>query len=72
MDSIIRPIYTKPKKRKIYCYKKANWEALNTDCAALIDIIKTKFEAGECVEKLWDIFKSGLNKAIEKHIPMDQ
>ena len=69
VDSIIRPSYTPTKKRKMFCYKKANWDGLNADCAVLSQQIKTKYDSGECVINLWNMFKTGLNKAIEKHIP---
>ena len=69
VDSIIRPSYTPTKKHKMFCYKKANWDGLNADCAVLSQQIKTKYDSGECVINLWNMFKAGLNKAIEKHIP---
>ena len=55
VDSIIRPSYTPTKKRKMFCYKKANWDGLNADCAVLSQQIKTKYDTGECVINLWNL-----------------
>ena len=69
IDSIIRPSYTKTQKRKVYQYKKADWETLNKDCEELSASIKTRYDAGDCINQLWDLFKSKLNETIGSNIP---
>ena len=69
IDSTIRPNYILSKKRKVHQFKKAQWEDLYKECDEITKEIQLKFNAGDCINSLWDIFKSKLHKAIDNYIP---
>ena len=72
IDSIIRPNYNTTKKRKVLQFRKANWEELNKECTEISNHIKRRYEAGDSIDTLWDLFKKLLNQAIDTHIPSKQ
>ena len=57
----------KPVKRKIFNFKRANWENLNKD---LYEIDWNNLLLNKHPEVAWNIFKSRLNSLSLKHIPL--
>ena len=69
IDSIIRPNYVSSKKRKVFQYKKAQWTELEAKCDEITKDIQTRFNSGDSINELWELFKVRLLEAIDKHVP---
>ena len=67
VDSDLKPKYSKPKRRKVYKYKKADWDTVKSSVKALGDDIMNQTE--DSVETKWSELKDGLVKIMDKNIP---
>ena len=68
VDQDLRPVYNKPKQRKIYKFKQANWSSIKEEAAQLSDEIVS--DAGSTsVNNKWLKFKNGITKIMDKYIP---
>ena len=65
VDSDIKPKYNKPKRRKIYQYKKANWESVKDKMRAMASDVCSL----SSVEGCWERLKSGIDSILESDIP---
>ena len=63
------PQKSKSVKRKVYRYHKADWDNIRSDMNTLTDEIQKLYEENTSANDLWETFKLGLKKSIEKHIP---
>ncbi|KAK3103498.1 hypothetical protein FSP39_019645 [Pinctada imbricata] len=62
--------YSKPKRRKVYKYSKANWENIRTSVRSLgTDIIQ---HTEDSIEKKWTDLKEGITKIMNDNIPSKQ
>ena len=66
IDSDLKTRYNKPKHRKLYIYKRANWDNVKTKLQALSEYI---IQSSCSVEAKWDDFKKGIFKTMEDDIP---
>ena len=57
----------KPPKKRIFNYRKANWDGLNQE---LHNINWYDLFQGKCIYEAWEIFKSKLDISMRKFIPM--
>ncbi|XP_053378448.1 uncharacterized protein LOC128548092 [Mercenaria mercenaria] len=65
VDSDIKPKYNKPKRRKIYHYKKANWENIKAKmCRLSSEVCNMKN-----VENCWNDLKTGINSILDSEVP---
>ena len=69
---MIRPNYNTTSKRKVLQFNKGNWDELNKECIEISKQIKRRYDAGDDVNTLWELFKTLLNQAIDTHIPSKQ
>ena len=53
-------------------FNKGNWDELNKECIEISNQIRRRYDAGDDVNTLWDLFKTLLNQAIDTHIPSKQ
>ena len=53
-------------------FNKGNWDELNKECIEISKQIKRRYDAGDDVNTLWELFKTLLNQAIDTHIPSKQ
>ena len=67
VDSELKPKYSKPKRRKVYKYKKADWNAVKSSVKALGLNIVNRVNAS--VETKWTELKDGLVKIMDDNIP---
>ena len=67
-DIDIIPQHIKQKPHKIYIFSKANWDKINDDMDQLSSEI-TSAPPSSTVEDLWDSFKSGIGKSMDRNIP---
>ena len=66
-DLDIRPQYVKQKKRKVYKYNKANWEAIASELEETSN--KLKGNKHLTVDEMWNMFKTEINNSVEKNVP---
>ena len=62
------PQYIRQKRRKFYVFNKADWEAMHRGTSCLSSEIVDSAASGN-VEDLWNTFKTGIHKLMDKHIP---
>ena len=67
VDTELKPKYNKPKRRKVYKYKKADWDSIKTSVKSLGDEIMNHSE--DTVETKWTDLKEGLTKIMNENIP---
>ena len=65
IDSEIKPRYNSPKRRKIYQYKKANWETIGEK------MLDTSQRDCECmdIEECWNLLKQGISVCLDSDVP---
>ena len=68
-DCETKPYYQSKRPRKGYTYHKANWEELQKELINLSANINEQYQNGATVEDLWNTYKNGLFKHMDKHIP---
>lgn len=68
IDSDIRPNFTKKEPRKVYSYKKANWEKICDETTHFRDDFLNTAPSRD-VNSNWEIFKEHLQGMQDKHIP---
>ena len=66
IDSEIKPQYNKSKRRKIFLYKKANWENIHPKMHSLSNKI---INSTSCIEEKWQQLKNGINEIMNSEIP---
>ena len=67
VDSDLKPNYSKPKRRKIFIYKRADMEKIKQEMSELSSKITSI--AYESINKMWEKFKKGIFEIMEKNIP---
>ena len=67
-DIDIIPQHIKQKPRKIYIFSKGNWDKIFDDMGQLSGE-NTRAPPSSTVEDLWDSFKSGIGKTMDRNIP---
>lgn len=60
---------TKPVKRKIYLWKKANLTSLKKDLDSYVSNFTSRFTSSTPVQSLWDDFSTECNRLIEQYVP---
>ena len=68
-DFDIRPQSSKPIKRQILKFNKANWDQINKDMDYIGKEIKDQYNNGKSANDLWEMFKDALKLSISKNIP---
>ena len=67
-DAEIKLIYARQKPRKVYKWKKANWENINSDCETLTKGVLDQAKGETDIDDLWDTFKGDINTSVEKNV----
>ena len=70
IETSLKPKSVKQPKRKIFIYKKANWDRLKKDLEKYMESFPTQDQQSMMVEEMWQSFVVHLNKAINIHIPL--
>ena len=68
VESSLRPQITKPEKRKIYQFHKANFDSFRSDINDS-DISNEEFRNRLSVDNLWEAIKNLITKLTDKHVP---
>ncbi len=68
VESDIKPMHNKPAPRKVYQYKKAEWEKIHEELTSLCDDFMETC-ANRDVSENWDKFKSIITNTIDKYVP---
>ncbi|KAK3092122.1 hypothetical protein FSP39_025385 [Pinctada imbricata] len=65
IDSDIKPRYKRPKRRKVFQYKRANWENIKKK------LLETSKKVGEYTdaEASWTALKQGISECLDLEIP---
>ena len=69
VDALLTPQRIKIPRRKVYLYKKGNFELINDDIQDFAKTLTDDNIAQSSVNKLWNDFKETVLTSIEKHIP---
>ncbi len=69
IESNIRLKANKQPPRKVYLYKKADFDGIKTDMQSVAPDFEKMYEEQEDANTLWNFFKSKLQETTEKHIP---
>jgi len=68
IDSDLKPTYNKPKRRKVYIYKRAEMNTIKQNMTELSEnIINT--DADSPINDIWEKLKHGIYEVMEKNIP---
>jgi len=68
IDSDLKPTYNKPKRRKVYIYKRADMNTIKQNMTELSEnIINT--DADSPINDIWEKLKHGIYEVMEKNIP---
>ena len=67
-DADIQLIYVRQKPRKVYKWKQANWENINSDCETLTKRELEQAKGETDIDDLSDTFKGGINTSVEKNV----
>ena len=71
IDTDIRPIYSRPKPRKINIFSKANWDQIQKDTAKFsFDYLKN--HTLRSVNTNWTLFKNHVQAMLSKYVPSKQ
>ena len=68
-DFVTVPQRTKPLKRSVFKFQKADWDKIKTDMDLARSEIENMYATNATVNELWEFFKSKLKRSIETHIP---
>ncbi len=68
IDSYIKPKYNKPKKRKIFLYKKADWDSIHAKMEELAEEVCKLVN----VEDSWKKLKVGIHGILDSKVPSKQ
>ena len=63
------PQRSKPMKRSVYRFQKADWDKIKADMDLLAKDIESMYDNNSTVNDLWEFFKDMLKKSMDKHIP---
>ena len=69
VNADLRPVKTRPVRRKIYLYKKGNTEKNCEDLNDLNEKMDSNFVNSHSINDLWDLFTASLQKTIADNIP---
>ena len=69
IDTLIKPQRSRPSKRKVYLFKRADMEGLADELNELNNSYRDEFVNQSTVEDLWTKFRDGLETAMDRHIP---
>ena len=69
IEADVKPKLMRPAKRKIFLYRKANYEQISNDIIGLDKNLSPDFVNEHSVDEIWTDFKDILLASIDKHIP---
>ena len=68
VDQDLRPIYNKQKRRKIFKFKQADWEAIRTQASELSTDVTDNINI-RSINDSWNTFKNGIMKIMDSLVP---
>jgi hypothetical protein len=69
VDVNVKPKFVRPVKRKIFLYRKANYQKISDDVSALNQRLTPDYISEVGIEELWSTFRDTLLTSMNKHIP---
>ncbi|XP_072021366.1 uncharacterized protein [Amphiura filiformis] len=69
IDADVKPKLMRPAKRKIFLYKKANYQNISDDVSAFDQKLSPDFIRNHSVDEIWSLFRDTLLASMDKHIP---
>ena len=69
IETDVKPKLMRPAKRKIFLYRKANYEQISNDIIGLDKNLSPDFVNEHSVDEIWTDFKDILLASMDKHIP---
>ena len=60
------PQRSKPMKRSVYRFQKADWDKIKADMDLLAKDIESMYDNNSTVNDLWEFFKDMLKKSMDK------
>ena len=72
IEAILKPKINRPPKRKIYLYKKANYEGINKDMIEFNKSLSLDRVDSSSIDELYTSFKETLHSSVDCNIPSKQ
>ncbi|XP_071502572.1 uncharacterized protein, partial [Diadema antillarum] len=69
IEAVLKPKVNRPPKRKVYIYKKANFEEINRDMEDFNKSLTHDRISSSSMEELYTDFKTALQSSVQRHIP---